>query len=184
MPIRSPRLAVPLLLAASLPATAVLAQTQPQPAPAQPQAKEQGQRQGPRARLSPEARARLLDGRMAMVKETLKLNDAQLKLWAPVEQNIRSRAAERQERRAEMQQRREQGASPPSITERLDRAAERMSKRAERMKAFSDVFKPFYASLDDEQKALARVMLRRHPLGGRGGFHRRWAQNRDPGPKQ
>ena len=47
------------------------------------------------ARLSPEARSRLLDGRMVMIKETLKLNDTQLRLWAPVEQHIRARTADR-----------------------------------------------------------------------------------------
>ena len=178
------RLVVPVLLAASLPATVVLAQAQSPPS-AQPQAKGQDQKQHRRPRLSPEARGRLLDGRMAMIKETLKLNDAQLKLWGPVEQHIRTTAAERQKRREEWMQRRQQGAAPPSLPERLDRMTQRLSKRAERLKAFNDVLKPFYASLNDEQKVLARAMLRRHAaFGGRSFFHRRWAQNGGPGPQQ
>ena len=73
------RFVVPVLLAASLPATAALAQTQTQPPATQPEPKAEAQKQGPRARLTPEAHSRLLDGRMAMIKETLKLNDMQLR---------------------------------------------------------------------------------------------------------
>ena len=56
--------------------TLALAQQAQRPSPAETQTK--GDQQRPR--LSPEARARLLDGRMAMIKETLKLDAAQLKL--------------------------------------------------------------------------------------------------------
>ena len=44
-----------------------------------------------------------------------------------------------------------------------------MAKRAEQMKAFADAFKPFYAALSDDQKALAGVVLRE----GRGPHGRR-----------
>jgi LTXXQ motif family protein len=163
---------LPALLAASIPATAVLAQTQ---APAQPQ---------DRPSLSPEAKARLLDGRFAMIKEALKLNDAQLKLWAPVEQHMRTSFADRQKARAERREKREQqGAQRPALPDRLDRASERMAKRAERMKAFAEVMRPFYASLTDDQKAVANVVLRAGR--GDGGFGgRRWTMNRQPGPEQ
>ncbi len=55
-----------------------------------------------------------------------------------------------------------------------------MAQRAERMKAFAAVFKPFYASLNDEQKAVAGVVLRQmrgHGMGGRGP---RWAWRQGP----
>jgi LTXXQ motif family protein len=178
-----PRFVVPVLLAASLPATAALAQTQSQPPAAQPEPKAEAQKQGPRARLSPEARSRLLDGRMAMIKETLKLNDTQLRLWAPVEQHIRARVAARQKRRQERAERRQQGAAPPSLPDRLDRAAQRIGERAERLKAFNTVFKPFYASLSEEQKSLARVVLR-EARGGRHSFHGRWARRDAPAAAQ
>ena len=147
--------AIAAVLATSL-LTAGLGQTQPRP---------DGQR------ASPEVRARLLDGRMAMVKETLKLSDAQLKLWAPVEQQIRANAAEREKRREERLKRRQDGAVARALPDRLDRAAQRASQRAERLKAFNDVFKPFYASLNEEQKALSHIVLR-GVRGGRG-FHDR-----------
>src|SRR5262245_7127923 len=148
--------AIGLMLATSL-VTAGLAQTQPAP---------EGQRP------SREANARLLDGRMAMVKETLKLSDAQLKLWAPVEKQIRTNASEREKRREERVKRRQEGAATRPLPERLDLVAQRASQRAERLKAFNDVFKPFYASLSDEQKALSRIVVRE--ARGGPGFHRRW----------
>jgi hypothetical protein len=138
------------------------------------------------AGMSAEVRARLLEGRLAMAKTALSLNGDQLKLWAPVEEHLRARAAERQKRWQERQQMREQarqsGTSPqrPSLPDRLDRASERMAQRAERMKAFAAVFKPFYASLNDEQKAVAGVVLRQvrgHGMGGRGP---RWASRQGP----
>jgi hypothetical protein len=183
MRVSVPRFVVPMLLAAALPATAALAQTQPQPPATQPGPKIEAPKQGPRTRLSPEARSRLLDGRMAMIKETLKLNDTQLKLWAPVEQHIRARAADRQKRREERAERRQQGEAPPPLPDRLDRAAQRIGERAERLKAFNAVFKPFYAALSDEQKSLARVVLR-EATGGRHSFHRRWARHDAPAPAQ
>lgn len=79
-----------------------------------------------------------------------------------------------------MEQMRQQGASArPSIADRLDRAAKRMTERAQRMQAFIDAFKPFYASLNDEQKAVAGIVLRER--GEMGGHGRRWAMGRGPG---
>ena len=175
----------PALLAAAIPATVVLAQ-QAQPQPSEPPQK----RKWPnRPRLSPDAMKRLqegrLEGRITEIKEALKLNDAQLKLWAPVEQQLRARFAARQQAREEfierMEQRRQQGeaAERPSLPERLDRISKRMTERAQRMQAFTEAFKPFYAALSEEQKAVAGVVL----SDMRGGMHgpgRRWAE-RGPG---
>jgi hypothetical protein len=111
-------------------------------------------------RQSPDALARLQDGRIAMMKAVLKMNDDQLKLWAPVEAQIRAAFTARQQARAEWSQAREQGAAAPPLPDRLDRASQRMAKRAADLKAFADVFRPFYASLSDEQKAVAGVVLR------------------------
>jgi hypothetical protein len=108
---------------------------------------------------------------MAMVKEALKLSDAQLKLWAPVEQQIRANAAELAKRREDRLKRRQEGAAARALPDRLDRAAQRASQRAERLKAFNDAFRPFYASLNEEQKALSYIVLR-SVRGGRG-FHDR-----------
>jgi len=152
---------VPMLLAAALPAPLFAQAQQPPPA---------------RARLSADTIARLQDGRFAMIKESLKLNDAQLKLWSPVEAQMRAAAAARAQRREERVKQREQGLAtpPPSLTDRLELASKRFAARAERMQAFAEAFKPFYASLSEEQKATADVLLR-HMRGGRGHWAMRHA---------
>ena len=160
MKTRMHRFIVPALLAAAIP-TLAMAQAQQEPGA-------RGNERGRMERLSPESRARLQDGRFAMIKETLKLNDAQLKLWAPVEAQMRAAADARQQARSEQRQARDQGAERPSLADRLDRASQRMAKRAEQMKAFADAFKPFYATLSDEQKALADVVLHEGHGGRRG----------------
>src|SRR5215510_609648 len=124
------RYVAPALLAAAAIPSIVLAQSQPTP-----DAQTRSARQAQRPQLSPQARARLQEGRFAMIKETLKLNDAQRKLWEPVEAQLRAATAERQKLREERQAARQTGAQV-SLPERLDRASERMAKRAERMKAF------------------------------------------------
>src|SRR5262249_27759160 len=175
----------PAVLAAVLPVGVVLAQ-QAQPQQSEPAHK----REWPeRPRLSPDAMKRLqegrLEGRITEIKEALKLNDAQLKLWAPVEQQLRARFAARQQARQEfrdrMEERRQQGSAAErlALPDRLDRIAKRMSERAQRMQAFTEGFKPFYAALSDEQKAVAGVVLRdlRGPM--HGPWHaRRWAMER------
>jgi hypothetical protein len=120
-----------------------------------------------------------MDGRIAMIRESLKLNDAQLKLWAPVEQQIRNSATARQDARAERRERRQQGdkVERPSLPDSLDRASKRMAERAERTKAFADAVRPFYASLTDDQKAVANIVLRQG-LGMRHSHGRRWAHHR------
>jgi hypothetical protein len=173
----------PALLAAAIPATVVLAQQAQPPQPEPPQ-----KREWPgRPRLSPEVMRRLqegrLEGRITEIKQALKLDDAQLKLWAPVEQQLRARFAARQQAREEFMQRqerwRQQGdaAQGPSLPERLDRISKRLSERAQNMQAFTEAFKPFFAALSDDQKALAGIVLR--DLNGRmRGPGRRWAMHR------
>jgi hypothetical protein len=166
------RFVAPALLAAAAIPTLVLAQSQ------QPQdAQNRPERQVQRPQLSPQARARLQEGRFAMIKETLKLNDAQRKLWEPVEAQLRATSAERQKLREERQAARQQNRAQASLPERLDRASERMAKRAANMKALAEVFKPFYESLDEEQKAVAGIVLRQAGAGHRG-HGRRWAMQR------
>ena len=50
-----------------------------------------------------------------------------------------------------------------------------MTERADRAKALADAFRPFYASLNDEQKAVAGVVLRRV---GRPAHHGHWFMRR------
>jgi hypothetical protein len=170
---KAPRYLLPAILAAAIPAVALAQSTAP-PAAGAPQ-----QRERPaRPQLSPETLDRLQDGRIAMMRESLKLSSDQLKLWAPVEEQLRAGFKARREARAERQQRMEQrragNTERGSLVDRLDRASKRMSARAQRLQAFTDAFKPFYASLNDEQKAVAGIVLR-NAHGGMRGPGRRWA---------
>jgi len=157
-----------ILMLAAVPATLGIAQTQTQPPAA-------GRPGGPPA----EVRARLHDGRIAMIKEALRLDETQLKLWAPVEAQLRAAFAARQKARAERRERgerRDADSGRPSVADRLDRRSQRLTERAERTKALADAFRPFYASLSDEQKAVAGVVLR--PVAGGPRRERRWAARR------
>lgn len=170
MKIRLSRYVVPAVLAATIPAAAVFAQGQ-----------NQGQNQPPARSAGPSAETltRLQDGRIAMIKGALKLNDQQLKLWAPVEEQMRSSFTARQQARSDRRERGQQGAKTerPSLPDRLDRASKRMADRAERMKSYAEAIRPFYASLTDDQKAVAGVVLRQGAGFGRHGA--RWAMHRE-----
>jgi hypothetical protein len=135
---------------------------------------------GPDA-VSPEVRARLFDGRMAMIREALRLNEAQLELWTPVEAQLRASFAARQKVRAERREKLRverpfsaDRADRPSLADRLDRRSRRLAERADRAKALAEAFRPFYTSLSDEQKTVAALVLRRgQPGAGRRSFMRR-----------
>ena len=122
---------------------------------------------------SPELRARLHDGRLAMIRESLKLNEAQLKLWEPVEAQLRASFDARQKLRADWRAARERGPGErPSLADRVDRMSQGLTERAERAKALATAFRPFYASLTDDQKEVASVLMRR-ALRGHDGPRRR-----------
>jgi LTXXQ motif family protein len=164
------RMAAPLVAAMmlALPVGYSLAQTPPAPPPERHQPP------------SPETMARLLDGRIAMIKATLRLTDAQAKLFQPVEDMIRANAAERAKHREEWATKKAEGtggtASKISLPERIEKMSEHLTKRAEKMKQFAAVLKPLYDSFSDEQKAVAGPLLammggHHHGHGGPGGHH-------------
>jgi hypothetical protein len=137
---------------------------------------------GGRWQTSPETRSRLEEGRLAMAKAALQLNADQEKLWAPVEEQIRDAFKAREARRAEWDKKREERkaektdggdatqAKRPDLAERFEKISTRLSERADRMKAFSAAFKPFYASLTDQQKDVLRPLVHELAPGfGRGG---------------
>jgi septal ring factor EnvC (AmiA/AmiB activator) len=113
--------------------------------------------------------ARLQEGRIAMAKTALRLSDAQLKLWGPLEDQIRAAIADRTKAREEREQARQQGASTKDLAERLEQRSQAMTQRAERMRVFTAAFKSLYASLSDEQKPLAGLVLR--AIGKRHHHH-------------
>jgi hypothetical protein len=181
MKIRLPKYLAPALLAAAIPTAVVFAQAQPQPQPTEtPQMRERPER----PRLSEDARKRLMEGRqegrIAEIKQALKLDEAQLKLWAPVEQQIRAGfAARHKAREAWAERRRDRAAERPPLPDRLDAMSQRLTERAQRMQAFAAAFRPFYAALSDEQKAVAGIVMR-DAIGRGHGPGRRWAMEHGP----
>ena len=119
----------------------------------------------------------LLDARLAGIKAGLKLTPDQEKLWTPFETAVRDAAkmrAERmkvmmdrvQETRDMMEQMQDtndakemdlsgQAASP---VDRLEALAKRMSERGAAIKKVADAATPLYASLDETQKRLFRLL--------------------------
>lgn len=137
--------------------------------------------------MTPETRSRLEDGRIAMAKTALQLNADQEKLWQPVEEQVRAsfklradKRAERAQKRAERQAQKGERSEKKraDLSERYEKRSQRLSERAERAKAFSAAFKPFYASLSDEQKDVLRPLMRQLSPGmsGHHGHHgKRWS---------
>ncbi|MDO9382513.1 MAG: Spy/CpxP family protein refolding chaperone [Hyphomicrobiaceae bacterium] len=150
-------------------------------------------------KMTPESRERMQDGRIAAAKATLKLTPDQEKLWAPIEEQVRTMYKERADKRAERQKRRDERRADrekddgkadgkpgdqtsagtreqANVAERYERMAKRLGDRADKMKAFSSAFSPFYASLTDQQKDVAGPAMRQlrvAQLGGdRGWGHR------------
>lgn len=128
---------------------------------------------------------RLLDGKFALVKATLKLDDAQMKLWTPVEEQIRATQSKRAEMRKQWREKRKERRAErsaenapkerkhASLPERLERRGERLTQRAERIKKFAEVLKPFYESLNDDQKSLVGPVMREFRIAGMSGHDRR-----------
>lgn len=130
-------------------------------------------------RPSAETIQRLEEGRLAMAKTALKLSPDQEKLWAPIETQVRDAFKAHEAKRAEWQKTREEREKQraegkrPDMAERFDKMSQNMSERADRMKAFATSFRPFYASLSDEQKDVLKPLMRdlSPGMGGRGHGH-------------
>ncbi|WP_188311910.1 Spy/CpxP family protein refolding chaperone [Salinarimonas soli] len=120
---------------------------------------------GQRPRLSREDRGALVDARIAGIQAGLKLTPEQQRLFGPVEQALRAQARERAERMDE--RRGERGAQSLDLMQRLDRQAERTRERAESVQALAGAMRPFWASLNEDQKRLLPVLMR----GGAGRGH-------------
>jgi hypothetical protein len=169
------------LLAATVPATVVLAETEQGD---QAKSEQSEVKRGP----SPETLARLEDGRIAMIKAALKLSPEQEKLFAPVEEKIRAGFAARRKAREEWAKKREEWRAEKgkheqvSLPERMEKRSQRlneiaakMTERAQKAKEYAEVLKPLYASLSDEQKAVASQVLGHFGQDRRGHFGYRWA---------
>ena len=170
--------------------TAAFAQSAP-PAPAAPQeqnAAQPGDRdaRGQRPRLSRADRDALTDARVAGIQAGLKLNAEQQRLWGPVEQALRAQANDRADRMEE-RRRANRDAGSLDLMQRLDRRAERVKEQADSVQALAGAMRPFWASLDEDQKRLLPVLMRQGAREGRGhhshgGHHRHGGMHGPMGP--
>jgi hypothetical protein len=178
--------AASVLALAGIAAHAQTAPTPPAAPPAQgaapaPDARPAPNRDERRPRLTRADMEALTDARVAAIRAGLKLNADQERLWTPVEQALRAQANQRiarmEERRTEMERRRaagpqQQSQAEPDLMARLDQRAARATENAERLRTFAGAMKPFWGSLDENQKRLLPVLMRT-ATGGEGRGWRR-----------
>jgi hypothetical protein len=112
-------------------------------------------------RLSSADLSAILDARVAATKFALQLTPEQLKLWPPVEEAIRSRAAVRHMRIARLQSGQWEEAG---VVELMRQRADNLMQRGASLKKLADAWQPLAATLTEEQKhrlaALALFVLR------------------------
>ncbi len=115
-----------------------------------------------------------LDTRLTELKRTLRLSSDQEKLFAAVADQLHRAAQEREaasvaaaiDRNREPQLPRDPGAP-------LRARADRLSRHVENLRALADAETSFFASLSDEQRRIAELVLPRDILGLYDGFRRR-----------
>jgi hypothetical protein len=120
----------------------------------------------PDQRLSQAELDTLTDARIAIVKAALQMTPDQEKLWAPVEEAVRSRAMGRQARRASIAARFAELSGRNRIeimrdfnpVEFLRRRSEALAERSAELKKLADAWQPLYASLTVEQKRRLNVL--------------------------
>jgi hypothetical protein len=110
----------------------------------------------------------LTDARVLIVKSALQLTPDQEKFWPAIEQAIRQRAKDRQERIEGFVSQATEGRADPLLNrtpvELMERRAENMEQRAADLKKLAQAWQPLYQTLTQDQKrrmaALAIVALR------------------------
>ncbi len=113
---------------------------------------------------------RLAEARIAGIPAGLKLTADQQKLWQPVEEVIRANMKSRSETMTKMREARETSKDRPDYMERLEIRAEMAQQEAQNSKNLLDTMKPFWASLDDNQKNLLPPLLRPGQPGMKAGM--------------
>jgi len=93
--------------------------------------------------------------RIETVKAALQLKPDQAKLWPPIEEAIRARAAARQQRLAKLAARLDDGKERSPL-EFLSERAESLSQRGASLKKYVEAWRPLYQTLDDKQKIRLR----------------------------
>lgn len=107
-----------------------------------------------------------VEGRIAFLQAELKLTDAQQPLWKAVADALRANAKLAKETMAGMGGAMT-SANSDAITPltRIDQVEQMLSTRLEGLRQLKVVIEPFYATLDEAQKALADQLLVPAPMG-------------------
>lgn len=111
--------------------------------------------------------SRHIEGRIAYMKAELKVTDAQAPLWNKVADTMRANAKAMDDLFAGMK--RDPKAPEPTAVERLELRGRVAAARAQGDQQLLAAFKPFYESLNPDQKKAADELLERH----HGGHHHR-----------
>ena len=141
---RSFRILLPAVLALAATASLTHAQTPPSATGARP---------------SLESLQRMQDDKIATLKSTLKMSDAQLQLWAPVETQLRTNQAARIKAMQDWATAHDTTGARPSNADRHEHRGALRTERAERYKALAALLGPFEQSLTTDQKTAAGPLL-------------------------
>jgi hypothetical protein len=111
----------------------------------------------PKGGPTPQDLAALTDTRIELVKTALQMTPEQQKLWPPVEEAIRARAAMRQARLAKLSAAMDSDKEYTPI-EILRARADNLVERGNALKKLVDAWQPLYDSLDARQKVRLRIL--------------------------
>jgi len=143
---------------------------------AQPEAQQLTRHQdGKRAFTKPSER---VEARLAYLRTALKITDAQQPQWNAFAETLRNQARTADQRMQEhrVQRGQQPARERPNAIARLELEQQRHAALATRISERLAVQRPLYATLSNEQKAIADELLapRRHHASrsGRGGHHR------------
>lgn len=107
-----------------------------------------------------------IEGRIAFLSTELKLTKAQRPLWDAVAEALRANAHSAKDMMAKMPAGMMGGdTAPETPVERIEVQERMLSTRLEGLRRLKVALAPFYASLDDAQKAVADKLLAPAPMG-------------------
>ena len=112
-----------------------------------------------RGMMSPER----VEGRIAFLRTELKVTDAQQPLWEIVAEALRANAAASKSTMPGMMGGMPQPGASQKLSEKLADMESMLSARLDALRRFNTALEPFYASLDETQKATADDLLM--PMG-------------------
>ena len=107
-----------------------------------------------------------IEGRIAFLRTELKVTETQQPLWERVADALRARAQKAKDMMAGMPGAMMSGDSAPApLPQRIEVYERMLSSRLDGLRQLKAALEPFYAALDDTQKATAGKLLMPAPMG-------------------